>query len=594
MRHFWPVFAGKGLVLQLRSGGTRSRRALFLVVGTTCAFVAAIVAVTEWEDRARRLDATRQEAVTLARLLEEQTAGMLWATDLALLAIAESLRRDAALPIHDPEFEGSLRRLLRNLPLIRALFVIGPDGFIVQDTDRDTPRRNLADRDYFRAHVDDPGRGLFIGQPLVSRSVGTWFVGVSRRIEDANGHFAGVVTAAMETRNFERFYEGLGLQDGDVITLATRDASLVARWPPADDRVGKPIVNPTQSLLVAALVRAPSGTFEAVSAIDGEARIYGYRSLAQHPLVVLVGLSRDSVLAPWRRSVAVSALSTFAAIALAALLLWLAMRQARRETEVQARVTEAAKLETIGRITSGVAHDFNNLLQAMRAALHLLAQRTRSDAQASQVIEQGISSIERGRSLVSQLLGLARPQALQAREIDLNQLLTEISGLLRNAAAPAAQIELDLAADLNPCHADPPRLEAAILNLVVNARDATPADRRAGGRIRISTMNCDETAVSIDGQQLEPGQFVRLTVRDDGIGMPPVVMERASEPFFTTKGDRGTGLGLAQVYGFMREVGGGMQIESAPHAGTAVHLYLPAQVSSSRGKTVVETGDEAR
>jgi signal transduction histidine kinase len=250
-------------------------------------------------------------------------------------------------------------------------------------------------------------------------------------------------------------------------------------------------------------------------------------------------------------------------------------------------MAEAAKLEAVGRMTSGVAHDFNNLLQAMKAALLLLAKRTRSDAQASQIIEQGISSIERGRSLVSQLLGLARPQALQVREIDLNKLLTEITGLLRNAAAPAAQIDLDLAADLNLCHADPFRLEAAILNLVMNARDATPADRPGGGRIRISTMNWDEAAVSIDGRQLEPGQFVRLTVRDDGLGMPRVVLERASEPFFTTKGDRGTGLGLAQVYRFAREVGGGIQIESAPYAGTAVHLFLPCTSSGSRSKTVV-------
>jgi hypothetical protein len=131
-------------------------------------------------------------------VLEEQTASVLGAADLALLGIAEGLRGDPALREHDPAFEDSLRRMLGNLPAVRALFVIGPDGFIVRDSDRDTPRRNLADRDYFRVHAEEPNRGFFVGEPLVSRSVRTWFVGLSRRVETPQGGFAGVATAALD------------------------------------------------------------------------------------------------------------------------------------------------------------------------------------------------------------------------------------------------------------------------------------------------------------------------------------------------------------------------------------------------------------
>jgi signal transduction histidine kinase len=271
-----------------------------------------------------------------------------------------------------------------------------------------------------------------------------------------------------------------------------------------------------------------------------------------------------------------------AAVGLAALLLWLAMRHARREAAMQARAAQAAKLEALGSLTSGVAHDFNNLLQAMGSALRLLGSFTNDDARAAKVIAHGLTSMERSRGLVAQLLGVARPQELEARDVDLNAILSEIAILLENAAAPKARLELDLRADVQPCRADASRLDAAILNLVVNARDAMPPDRPGIGLIRISTANCARAVVSRDGRRVQRGEFVCVTVRDNGVGMPPEVCRRALEPFFTTKGERGTGLGLSQIYAFVRELGGDMQIESEINAGTAVHLYFPRARPQSR------------
>ena len=559
-----------------RRGGMPMRRiTLILVAAAVCLLVSAVAGVSQLQDRARRVEAAHREAATLARVLAEQTDGEIRATDLVLLSIAEGLRRDPNLPEHDPAFEDSLRHLLGHLPAVRALFVIGPDGFILQDSDRDTPRRNLADRDYFEAQIQ-PGRGLFIGQPLISRSVGTWFIGLSRRVETPQGGFAGVAAAALDVRYFEHFYGELGVGAGDVITLTTRDGTLVARQPRADQLVGERLTGPGgRSPLREALAQSPAGSFEAPSAVDGERRIFAYRALDDRPLVVLVGLSLDRVLAPWRRGVAAAAAVATGAFALALLLAWAAMRHARGEAEAKMRLAEAEKLEALGRVTGGVAHDFNNLLQAMLAALRLLGKRVRDDPDATQLIEQGLAAIERGRGLVGQLLGLARPQPVEARAVDVNALLSGMTTLLSNAAAPKARVKLDLAPDLPPCWADPSRLDAAILNLVVNARDALPPERAGPETIRISTEICEERIVSPDGRRLEPGHFVCVTVRDRGNGMPPEVRRRALEPFFTTKGEGGTGLGLAQVYAFVRELGGDVRIDSEPGAGTAVHLYLP-------------------
>jgi signal transduction histidine kinase len=223
---------------------------------------------------------------------------------------------------------------------------------------------------------------------------------------------------------FQHFYEGLGLGPGHVIALATRDAVLLARQPGADDHIGRRLVPVDgRSLLVEALAQAPAGTFDAVSPVDRTSRIFGYRTFAGHPLVVLVGLSREQVLAPWSRAAAAAAALTVAIFALAALLLWLAMRYARRDARAQARADEVAKLEALGRLTSGVAHDFNNLLQATTLTLSLLGNRTHGDALAAELIEQSLTSMEDGRDLVAQLLGVARPQQVLTQSVDVNALL---------------------------------------------------------------------------------------------------------------------------------------------------------------------------
>ena len=277
----------------------RSSFVLFAIL--IAALAIAVVVVGQLQDRIRQLEAARREAATLARALEEQTASVISASDFALRRLADEIGQSPAIPDHRPALEASMRRQIRQLPGVRALFVIGPDGFITQDSDHPyTPRRNLRDRDYFRAHADGPNPDLFVGRPLRSRSVPSWFVGLSRRIEGPRGEFVGVAVAALETSYFETLYADLDLGPEDTIMLATRSGILVARTPAAAEQVGQPL-NPAAvgHRLAQAMARPADGRAVTAGTIDGTDRIFGYRSLRMHPLVVIVGLSKKQALQPW-------------------------------------------------------------------------------------------------------------------------------------------------------------------------------------------------------------------------------------------------------------------------------------------------------
>jgi PAS domain S-box-containing protein len=240
---------------------------------------------------------------------------------------------------------------------------------------------------------------------------------------------------------------------------------------------------------------------------------------------------------------------------------------------------QSQKMESIGQLTGGVAHDFNNLLSVLSSGLEVLAmQREEGGAPRAdtRTIESMRRAIDRGARLTQQLLAFARQQPLQPETRNLNRVITAFETVLRRAITPNIEFEVELDRKAQSAVIDSARFESALLNLVVNARDAMPQ----GGRITISTA-----AVTLDQHQagmLPPGDYVRVTVADNGTGMPPEVVARAFEPFFTTKEvGKGTGLGLSQVYGFIKQSGGEVIIASRPGEGTAVSIYLPAAVTAA-------------
>jgi signal transduction histidine kinase len=231
------------------------------------------------------------------------------------------------------------------------------------------------------------------------------------------------------------------------------------------------------------------------------------------------------------------------------------------------------RLASLGEMTGGIVHDFRNILAVIESGLRLAEKHSGEPEKASVLIAGVHDGIDRGLKLTSQLLTFARQRKFEACEGDANELLRQLELLLRYGAGPEIHIVFDLAPNIPNCLLDPSQFNAAILNLVVNARDAMPN----GGELQIST---ERWRVGTSTQDLPvPGIYVRVRVKDCGEGMPPETLTRIFDPFFTTKGERGTGLGLPQVCAFMRLIGGYVNVVSEREKGTIVDLLFPTVAS---------------
>ena len=250
------------------------------------------------------------------------------------------------------------------------------------------------------------------------------------------------------------------------------------------------------------------------------------------------------------------------------------MAEIAERERAEARLVQAQKMEAIGQLTGGIAHDFNNLLTAVIGSLDLLLRRT-DDEKTRRLATMALQAGERGATLTAQLLSFSRRQHLSPVPVEPNQVVTSMADLLARSIGATVAIRLDLADDLWRAMVDPTQLEVVLLNLAINACDAMPQ----GGRLTIATRNLARVPDTL-AAELAPGEYVVIEVADTGEGMTPAVVARAFEPFFTTKGQgKGTGLGLAQVYGFVRQSGGTVRIatttEPGPAQGTVFTLYLP-------------------
>lgn len=237
----------------------------------------------------------------------------------------------------------------------------------------------------------------------------------------------------------------------------------------------------------------------------------------------------------------------------------------------EAALAQAQRLETVGRLTGGVAHDFNNLLTVVIGGLDMILKNPADTARVKRLSEAALAAGRRGERLTRQLLAFSRRQELKLEVMDVGALIEQVEPLVRRAVGEAIELTVDCEAGVGATRLDPAQFEAALLNLVVNAADAV----EGSGRINIHTRRVTLADGEVSGASA--GEHVAVSVSDTGAGMSPEVMQRAFEPFFTTKDvGKGTGLGLAQVYGFMSQCGGAVAIDSRPGEGTTVTLYVPA------------------
>jgi signal transduction histidine kinase len=300
---------------------------------------------------------------------------------------------------------------------------------------------------------------------------------------------------------------------------------------------------------------------------------------------VIAGIDTAQIRNEWMGGMAMHLIFGVPATLFLFLTLLAVLRRTRRlyaETDqrlaAEETLRQSQKLDAIGHLTGGVAHDFNNLLTIIIGNLET-AQRqldTWTDAvhgKLAQRIASAMHGAERAAALTKRLLAFARQQPLNPVAIDVNRLLNGLSDFLRRALGEDVSLEIVGAGGVWPVEADPAELEAAILNLAVNARDAMPD----GGKLTIETANAYlDDAYCRQYSDLRPGQYVQISVTDSGAGMTSEIVERAFEPFFTTKqAGQGTGLGLSQVYGFVKQSGGHVKIYSEVDEGTTIKMYLP-------------------
>jgi signal transduction histidine kinase/CheY-like chemotaxis protein len=271
-------------------------------------------------------------------------------------------------------------------------------------------------------------------------------------------------------------------------------------------------------------------------------------------------------------------------------------RQRAAIDELNQKLTQSQKMEAMGQLTGGVAHDFNNLLTVILGNAEHLAEKLAGHKELHGIAESIATAAERGSDLTRSLLAFARKQPLTPRDIDIGQKIVGMEQLLRRTLGEHIECEFRLDQNLWQASVDPGQLASALLNLVLNARDAMPS----GGKLAVEVQNTSlgESDVDVNGEA-RPGDYVMVAVTDTGTGMTAEVAARAFEPFFTTKEvGKGTGLGLSMVYGFAQQSGGSMQIRSEPGQGTVVKLFFPrvaasqANVAPSAGQPAAPAGSE--
>ncbi|WP_411901758.1 ATP-binding protein [Methylorubrum thiocyanatum] len=331
--------------------------------------------------------------------------------------------------------------------------------------------------------------------------------------------------------------------------------------------------------------------FDAVFGYKGSGRAWDRESFLDH----VVEEDRDTVAEAFAGVVETGKLDLECRIRRAdGAIRWIAMRgQVKRDADgrplriagilmdrTEQHITEEAlrqaqKMEAIGQLTGGVAHDFNNLLTVIVGGLDMMLRRPEQTDRVKRLAEAAMGAARRGEQLTQQLLAFSRRQMLRPQTLNPNRLLLDFRPLAERAATGAVELTFDLDPALDPIRIDPAQFESAVLNLIVNARDALEG-RDGPARIVVTSRNVRLGTAAVADRGVPPGPYVVVSVADTGSGIPPDKLQRVFEPFFTTKEvGKGTGLGLSQVYGFTRSAKGFAQIESKVGRGTTVSLYFP-------------------
>jgi signal transduction histidine kinase/CheY-like chemotaxis protein len=588
----WAGAAGDG------GAWSATTRCLQLLIVAVVIIPIALFGTASWLNYLSAFRYARDQVARATDAIDEQAQKAFETDELILDRVAE---RVAGMDWSQIDNSNELHELLAHLAAqagVAAVGVLAPDHTIAASSRVfPAPHVTASARSYLR--VDRAGGApIYVGSVAPSAYSGEPQFTVARPIPSATSLDGGLIYVSMPLSGFTDYYRSVIASDQYLVTLARADGDVLVRYPteePAGRVLGSQ--SPFRQMLAKSAER---GTYDAASELDGIVRLFAYRKVPGYPVYVSVGLARSAVIDGWLRLMASHLIFGIPATLCLVALTWFAWRRsiaadralaaARSEAErrriAEESLRQAQKTEAIGQMTGGVAHDFNNLLTAVTGNLDMILRRPEDGARVRRLAEAALRATMRGERLTQQLLMFSRRQVMRPETLNLNRLLLEFEGLMRQAVGERIELQLRVDPGLDPSHVDRAQFEAAILNLAVNARDAMPG----GGRITIETHNvvldADYAAAEAD---VMPGSYVMTAVSDTGSGIAKEALPHVFEPFFTTKDvGKGSGLGLSQVYGFAKESAGHVKIYSEPGLGTSVKLYLPK--SADRPVAVARPG----
>ncbi|WP_199707657.1 hybrid sensor histidine kinase/response regulator [Teichococcus wenyumeiae] len=559
-----------------------------LLIAASLIVPAGLFTAAALHNRAETLREGQDAIIRTTAVMDEHAQKVFETGELALGRLDDRIHHLSWDEISAPETSAFLAQLKAPLEQVVSIWVADAQGVVRAGSQNWDPRVTIEGRDFFQAQRERDV-GTYISAPFRGKATQIASFAVSRRRSTSDGHFDGIIHIALSPDYFTQYYATTILEPGQIATLLRADGLVIARTSPHDINV--PL--PTRDRFKRRIEQAPQGGFFVSDAGEGgKEQAYAYRAVGTYPLYVVFSADMAALLNRWYAN-----LISFGAVAgVASLMLllmsWMALRgvkstamamtrltatmnELQRETAqreaAEQRVRQAQKMEAVGQLTGGIAHDFNNLLTVILASLSLLRKRVPAgDERALRLVDNAVQGAERGASLTQRLLAFSRGQALKPGVVDIPELVRGMADLLRSSSGPVVQVETRFPLALAPAYVDANQLELALLNLVVNARDAMPE----GGQLTISGR---EEQVSVrQVSDLPPGDYVVLSVIDNGEGMDEATLARCLDPFFTTKGvGKGTGLGLSMVYGLAAQTGGRLVLHSHKAEGTTAELWLP-------------------
>jgi signal transduction histidine kinase len=535
---------------------------------------AAMFVGAAWKTRVDALRAGETEIVRSLVEMRDHLVVVLRVEELSLIHIDDHIRGMSWAGIAEPSIGIFLRALAAEMAGVESVRIADRAGFIRAASDPWEPGAQVVEQRFFEAEQQPDSRTylstVFTGEPPRIASVD-----MVRRRSSGDGLFDGTIHLSLNTEYLVHLLAVAAPASHDVL-LVRNDGEVMTSDPQS----------PNKRLSRDSLLMQHIAAQSANHTFAESNRLYSYIQVPGFPAYLSLGVSESAILQRWYSGLLVfGAAALVAALALVSVA-WLAFRrdQAERgalaqlniETEsrlaMERRLHAAHRLEAIGQLTAGLAHEFNNLLSVILGNLELLG-NPKNIFRSQQLTRRARDAAERGARLTSSLLAFARQQMLQTEVIDLNARLSDLLSALKDDIGKAVELELVLDPTLRLCNADRGLLEAALSNLASNARESMPK----GGKLTIATRNTHLTAFDLsDNTEAMAGAFVAVAVCDTGCGMDDEVKGRAFEPFFTTRRvGAGSGLGLSQVFGFVRQAGGHVTLDSKLGRGTTVTLFLP-------------------